>query len=284
MKMVDKKLYKNLKKEYKSLKLEYIREKFRIKDEKRDQLKDLKYDYKYKRLAVKTPLKAEKYKIKVENKKRHRAMNEPPRRSLLEEIGNSVSHGVGAIIAIVLMILMINKSQTGLAVFSSVVYGMCLFLSMLASCLYHSFRAGSTVKRVFRRFDYSTIYLLIAGTFSPLYLIYWGNTLGIVLFFVQWALIVFGITMVSIFGPGRIRWLHYTLYFLIGWSGLMFLPDFISNCLPLLWWILAGGLCYTLGMIPFAMFKNRAPSHFIWHLCVLAGAILQWVGIYMYVF
>lgn len=281
--------YKNHKKEYSDLKLQYIRNKNAIKDQKRNELIDLKDQYKIDKLRIEKPLKAEKYEIKVQKKRIHRAKNEPPRRALLEEIGNAVSHGLGAIAAIVCLILMILKASDGLSLAAAIIYGTCFFLQMLFSCLYHSFRAGSTVKRVFRRFDYSSIYLQIGGTFAPIYLIYmvndmWGLAWGISLFAIQWALIITGITFVGVFGPGRLRWLHFTLYFAIGWSGLMFIPTWISKDPQLFFWILGGGLTYTLGMIPFAALRKKPVAHFIWHLVCLLGAILQWVGIYTFIF
>jgi hemolysin III len=283
------KQYKNHKKEYSDLKLQYIRDRNSIKDQKRNELLDLKDQYKLDKLRIEKPLKAEKYALKIQKKKEHRAKNEPPKRGLLEEIGNSVSHGVGALIAIVCLVLMILKAKDGLSLTAAIIYGTCFFLQMLFSCLYHSFRAGSTVKRIFRRFDYSSIYLQIGGTFAPIYLIYmvnnmWGLWWGLGFFIVQWVLIITGITFVGIFGPGRLRWLHYTLYFVIGWSGLMFIPFWINNDLPLLFWILGGGLAYTLGMIPFAALRKKPVAHFIWHLVCLIGAILQWIGIYLFIF
>ncbi len=216
-------------------------------------------------------------------KEERRKKNSPPERGLLEEIGNSVTHGVGAILAIVGLVLLLLKSATPLQYLASIVYGLCIFIMMVMSCLYHAFKSGSTVKRLWRRFDYSSIYLLIGGTFAPIYLVYWGNTLGIVLFIIQWVLIVTGITFVCIFGPGRLRILHYTMYFAIGWSGLMFIPDFIKNNLNLLWMILAGGVVYTLGMIPFAK-RGMKNAHFIWHFFVLAGAIIQYIGILLFIY
>lgn len=224
-----------------------------------------------------------KRKKKREKKEKIRKLNEPPKRPVLEEIGNAVTHGIGAILAIVGFICMILKSDTGLKITASVVYGFSMFFMMLMSCLYHSFKGGSRVKRLWRRFDYTSIYLLIGGTFAPLYLVYWGNTLGIVLFIIQWILIILGVTFVCTFGPGRFRWLHYTLYFAIGWSGLIFIPDFIENNLNLLWMILGGGVVYTLGMIPFAK-RNVKSAHFIWHFFVLAGAIVQFIGILLFVY
>ena len=89
---------------------------------------------------------------------------------------------------------------------------------------------------------------------------------------------IIGVTLIAVFGPGKWRPLHFTLYFLIGWSGLMFLPDFYRNARTLLWFILAGGLVYTLGMIPFA--RNRKWNHCVWHVLVLAAAAIHWLGIY----
>ena len=206
---------------------------------------------KIKKAEEKAPLIKQKEERKAEIRKK----NEPPKRPVLEEVGNAITHGLGAIFAIVALVLMLLKSDTGWKIAASVVYGLSIFFMMLMSCLYHSFKGGSTVKRLWRRFDYSSIYLLIGGTFAPLFLVYLGNTLGIVLFAIQWTLVITGITFVCIFGPGRLRWLHYTLYFVIGWSGLVFIPHFIKYKLNLLCMILAGGVVYNLWMITFS--KNN---------------------------
>lgn len=228
-------------------------------------------------------MKEDDKKVKEEKKKHFRELNEPPILTLGEEIGNAITHGIGAILAIAGMILLLLKSDTSLKVMASCFYGISLFFLMLMSCLYHSFKSGSTVKRLWRRFDYSSIYLLIGGTFAPLYLVYLGNTLGIVLFCIQWFLIILGITIIGVFGPGRYRWVHFTLYFVIGWSGLMFLPDWIKKHeFNLLWSILLGGVIYTIGMIPFL--KDKKYDHFIWHFFVLAGAIIHWFAIYLFVY
>ena len=219
---------------------------------------------------------------KEERKQELQKLNEPPVLTILEEVGNAITHGVGAVLALVGFILLLLKSDTGMKVMASCFYGISLFILMLMSCLYHSFKSGSKVKRVWRRFDYSSIYLLIGGTFAPLYLVYWGNTLGIVLFCIQWSLIVFGIIMLAIFGPGKWKWIHFTLYFTIGWSGLIMLPDFFHNNIPLLFMILIGGIVYTVGMVPFA--RDKKYDHFIWHFFVLIGALLHWFGIYLFVY
>ncbi len=165
---------------------------------------------------------------------------------------------------------------------AALIYGISMFLMMLMSCLYHSFKSESKVKHLWRRFDYTSIYLLIGGTFAPILLVYRGDALGISFFIIQWLLILFGIIMILIFGPGKWPALHFTLYFVIGWSGLVFLPGLWKDNQNLLWMILGGGIVYTIGMIPFA--KHGKGSHFIWHLFVLGGAILHWLGIYLFLY
>lgn len=208
--------------------------------------------------------------------------NEPPKRSILEEVGNSVTHGVGALFGIAALILLLLRSDTPRKVAASCIYGLCLILMFLMSCLYHAFRSGSRVKRLWRRFDYISIYLLIGGTFAPLWLVYWSNTLGLVLCIVQWVIIITGVTFIGVFGPGRLRPLHMALYVTLGWSGLMFLPHMIRNNLPLFYMILSGGIVYTVGIIPFA--RKTKGAHFLWHFFVLIGAIVHWVGIYLFVY
>lgn len=224
----------------------------------------------------------DKAQEKEERKRRIQEQNEPPVLTVAEEVGNAVTHGLGAVLALVGMILLLLKSDTPLKVTASCFYGLSLFLMMLMSCLYHSFASGSKVKRVWRRFDYSSIYLLIGGTFAPLCLVSWGNSVGIALFCIHWTVIIVGITLIAVFGPAKWKPLHFSLYFIIGWSGLMFLPGWYTNNRPLLWMILLGGLSYTLGMIPFALHKKY--SHFIWHLMVLLGAGLHWAGVYFFVY
>ena len=210
------------------------------------------------------------------------ARNEPPCRSILEEIGNAVTHGVGALFAVPGFILLLLKSHTPVQVASSLVYGLCLVLMFLMSCLYHSFRWGSRVKRLWRRFDYISIYLLIGGTFTPMWLLFWGGSQGLLFCIIQWAVLLVGITFIAVFGPGRFRGLHMTLYILLGWCGLIFLPRMIRENLPLFWFTLGGGLLYTLGIIPFA--KKSKGAHFIWHFFVFFGAMAHWFGIYLYIY
>lgn len=226
-------------------------------------------------------LTAKQY-ARIRRKVQARKLNEPPRLTVGEEIFNAASHGLGTALAIAGLVLLLLRSDTPLEIMASCFYGISMVVLMSMSSIYHAMPSGSRVKRLWRRFDYTSIYLLIGGTFAPILLVYYGGRLEIALFCVQWGVILFGVTLLLVFGPGRWRPLHFTLYFLIGWSGLMFLPELYQNNRQLLWFILAGGVVYTLGMIPFA--KKGKYNHCIWHVFVLAAAVLHWVGIYTQIY
>ena len=234
----------------------------------------MKYDILIKEEVLNLPLSKKEYK---------RKLNDVPDRLLLEEIGNSITHGVGLIIAIFMFVLMLLKSNNTLKITSSIVYGVSMIILMGMSSLYHAFPNKSRVKRLFRRFDYSSIYLLIGGTYAPILLLLTGGILGNSIFISQWILISVGITFISIFGPGRLKLLHYSLYFIIGWGSVFFVPLFNGNNNQLCFWIAVGGIIYTLGMIPFCIKKSNC-AHFIWHFFVLFGCICQWIGIYSYLY
>ncbi len=249
--------------------------------------KELKKEYKQNKKNLKKEFKENKKHQKEEYVDRlvdcvnaNKEVVNPPYRSALNEIGNGVSHGVGAIFAIIVFILMIIKSDTLLEYISAIVYSIGIFILFLMSCLYHCFPYGSTVKRVFRKFDYSSIYILIGATYTPILLNFIGGMYGIIFCILQWLIIIIGITFVCIFGPNRIKWLNYTLYILLGWCGIILFPNMLHTAL--LWYILIGGIIYMLGIIPFAL--NKKSSHFIWHIFVLLGAVVQWLGVYLYIY
>ena len=126
------------------------------------------------------------------------------------------------------------------------------------------------------------LYGVIGATFAPVLLSCMGGAFGITFFIVQWAVIITGVTLVSVFGPTKLRFIHIPLYVILGWSALMLMPAMIAFDVWLALFILFGGIAYTLGIIPYAI-KARV-SHFIWHLFVLIGAAVQWVGIFVYIY
>lgn len=264
---------KEIKSKYKSakkkLKTEYHAEKKRQKKEYRTQLSGV-------RESFECDL-AEYYLITGK-----KPPEDPPKRPVLEEVGNAVTHGLGSIFAVVVYILMLLSADRLVEYVSATVYFVGMFFMFTMSCLYHAFAHGSAVKRLFRRFDYTGVYLLIGATFAPPLLCFIGGSFGTVFSIVQWAVIILGITLIAVFGPTKLRKLHLPLYVILGWSALLLLPRLIAGSFPLAMWILGGGVAYTVGIIPFLM-KSKV-SHFIWHFFVLAGAVIQWIGIYLHIY
>ena len=263
--------------------------KIQLKLEKRN-LKSIKKNNKAEYKKIK---KINKF-IKKNNKKLvkvKRPIAEPPKRTLMEELGSSITHGLGAILAIVGLVLLINRSETPTMVVAAVIYMSAMFLMLLNSCLYHSWKWGMTVKRIWRRFDYTSIYLQIAGTFAPIQLIVlervYGNTgqiIGLIYFILLWITFITGITLTCIFGPERVRKVNFTLYFVGGWSALLMVPAMIHYSIYFTLWIFIGGVVYSLGMIPFGIFRKKSGAHFLWHLFVLAGVIIHYLAILIYIY
>lgn len=205
------------------------------------------------------------------------------KQSLGEEIANSISHGIGVLAAISITPLLIIKavplgaaSVVGVSIFSAT-----MILLYMASTLYHAFPHSKT-KRVFRIFDHSAIFLLIAGTYTPFTLGVLPGAWGWTLFGVIWALAVLGVVSKSIHNVGTGR-LSIALYLAMGWMGVMAIKPLMAN-LPTngLLWLLAGGVMYSIGVIFFANDHRIRYSHFVWHLFVLAGTACHVVSIMGY--
>nr|WP_321245285.1 hemolysin III family protein [uncultured Psychroserpens sp.] len=200
-----------------------------------------------------------------------------------EERLNAWSHGVGAALGIAGLILLIVslQSQTPFALFSVVIYGLSIIILFLASTFYHAVK-GEKRKHYFRVVDHISIYLLIAGTYSPVLLITLPDSLGWTLFYTVWGIAAFGVIL-KLFFTGRFETFSTLLYLVMGW---LVVFDFstladrmASNGLYLLF---AGGAFYTLGIIFYAIEKIPY-NHVIWHLFVLGGAICHFFMVYGFV-
>lgn len=201
-----------------------------------------------------------------------------------EEIAHSVSHGVGALLAIAGMVLCIvfaMRDGGGVLLVAALVYTIPMFLEYLMSTLYHAISADGA-KRVFKVLDHSFIYLYIAGSYTPFCLVTLANNGGHALCVMVWALAVAGVA-VEAFWTYRPRWVAALLYLALGWCVVAFLPALVAN-LPTTGLVLlvAGGLCYTLGCVFYVM-KKTPYMHFVFHLLVLAGSAFQFLAILLYV-
>ncbi len=200
--------------------------------------------------------------------------------ALGDEIANSVTHGVGVLLSIVgLVFLMIVAGRHGTAwhIVSCAIYGSTLVLLYLFSTLYHAL-PGRRTKYVFRIFDHSSIYLLIAGTYTPFMLVNLRGPWGWSIFVVIWTLAISGVVFKSV-AIGRFAVLSATIYVLMGWLILIAIRPLL-HAIP--WngflWLAAGGVCYTVGVIFFATDRIRY-FHMIWHLFVMAGSACHYVAV-----
>lgn len=204
--------------------------------------------------------------------------------TLGEEIANSVTHGIGAalsIAAIPILVVAAVHAGGGLYLFAALMYTITMLLEYLMSTLYHAI-AVDKAKRVFKVLDHSCIYLFIAGTYTPFCLITLHDFGGVPLFFAVWALAILGVVFEA-FWVFRPRWISALLYLALGWCIVMFLPTLVA-VLPAggLWLLVAGGICYTVGCI-FYVLKKIPYMHSVFHLFVVAGSVLQFLAVLLYV-
>jgi len=199
-----------------------------------------------------------------------------------EEIANSVSHGVGLLAALAATPLLLHAARLGnrLDFAGAIVYAATLLLLYLASTLYHAL-PPSGAKRLFRAFDHSAVFLLIAGTYTPFAFSVLHGPLGWTLLVVEWILALLGIGLTVVEGE-RFERLSTPVYVVMGWL-IVFAIRPLMQTLPLygVLWLVAGGLAYTVG-VGFLTARRVRYSHFVWHLFVLVGSACHWVAIFRY--
>ncbi|HEY5689476.1 MAG TPA: hemolysin III family protein [Yeosuana sp.] len=202
--------------------------------------------------------------------------------SRFEEKLNAQTHGLGALLGIVALILLIifDTHKTAYSLFSVIVYGISIIILFTASTLYHSVR-DERKKHYFRIVDHVSIYLLIAGTYTPVLLISLNHSLGWTLFYVVWGIALFGIIL-KLFFTGKFEIFSTLLYLVMGWLIIFDFTNLAKVFGEGILFLFAGGLAYTVGIVFYAI--HRIPyNHVIWHLFVLAGAIFHFFMIFFYV-
>lgn len=205
----------------------------------------------------------------------------------LHEILNSITHGIGVLLSIAgLVILVVFASATQYGdvwkIVSFSIYGFSLILLFTASTLYHSV-LNKRIKAFLNIFDHAAVFILIAGTYTPFTLVSLRGPWGWSIFGVIWGLAIAGVVFKLFFYTDRLRLLSALIYFLMGWIVIVAIRPLIQE-VPAggLYWLLAGALFYSLGIIFYIRRQNRF-NHVIWHLFVLAGAISHFFSIYLYV-
>ncbi len=204
--------------------------------------------------------------------------------SFREELAHGISHGIGtglAVLGLVFLLVTAIRYGTIWHVVSAAIYGSSLILLYLASTLYHLFSAPN-LKRFFQQLDHSMIYILIAGTYTPLTLVTLRGAWGWSLFGLVWGMAISGLTL-ELLIKKRIQWLSLTIYLGMGWLLVIAIkPLMVSFATGGLILLLTGGLFYSVGII-FYIWKNLSYHHAIWHLFVMAGSAAHFLAILLYV-
>ncbi len=201
-----------------------------------------------------------------------------------EEKANIISHAAGLLLSIVALVLLVVKAGlqgTALQVVSVSIFGASLIALYAASTLYHSTK-DATFRARLRIVDHATIYILIAGTYTPFTLVSLGGSVGWAIFGVSWAMAVTGITL-KVFFTGRFHLLSTLMYVFMGWIIIFAIKPLINNMSTEgLFWLFAGGVAYTTGAIIYSI-ENIKFNHAIFHLFVLLGSFCHFVSVYCYV-
>lgn len=191
-----------------------------------------------------------------------------------EEFANTFTHSLGALMSIYGIVMLAVSSKNAIQASTTAIFGATMFLLFQSSACYHAM-TNETAKKVFQRIDHSAIYLLIAGTFTPILLLTVKFPLCVALLAMIWYLAITGVVVSCI--SVKSKTLSTALYLLMGWlSAFLFYNVWIVSHLSI-WLLLGGGLCYSVGCI-FYLMKTRY-MHSIWHLFVIAGAVLHYFAI-----
>jgi hemolysin III len=202
--------------------------------------------------------------------------------TLGEEISHSITHGIGAALSIaglVISVVMAARTGEAIKVVSFAIFGTSMIILYTASTLYHAF-TNEKAKKFFRYLDHTSIFLLIAGTYTPVALLLLKGAWGWMLFGLAWGLAILGILYQMLF-LNKFKWISISIYLGMGWVAIIAIEPLIE-IMPfgLFIWMLGGGLFYTLGTIFYL--KEIKYFHFVWHLFVIAGTVCHFFGLIFY--
>lgn len=225
------------------------------------------------------------YSVIKEYKKDYNKLNkkiELPKYKLGEELMNSISHGFGVLLSIAGLVLGIIKSSNGLSLFAILIYMISSIILYLISCLYHSLKHNNA-KRIFRIIDHCSIFILIAGTYTPIVLLRLPKPLGWWIFGIVWSIAVIGIVLNSI-DIKRFKNISMALYLIAGWCIIFSFKSLWENMNHIgILWIFIGGIIYTIGAIIYGLGKKHRYMHSIFHIFCLIASTFFYIAIYIYV-
>ncbi|HEY9060931.1 MAG TPA: hemolysin III family protein [Pseudobacteroides sp.] len=204
-----------------------------------------------------------------------------------EEVANAVTHGVSSLLVLFSMpwvsIVAYTKGDSIYDVIGVTIFCVSIFFMFLMSTLYHIMEHETRHKKVMRIFDHIFIYVAIAGTYTPIAISVIGGWQAAVILSIQWAMVLFGILYKSI-SKNSMPKFSLTIYLIMGWTLIIFMPLFFQKANPPLFWlILAGGALYSAGAAIYAR-KGFKYHHMVWHLFVFFGALTHFIGICFFMY
>lgn len=224
------------------------------------------------------------YELIKEYKKEYKKLDkkiELPKYKLGEELLNAISHGIGVLLSITALILCVIKASDWKALFGVLIYTITSIILYLMSCLYHSFKPNNA-KRIFRIFDHCSIYLLIAGTYTPIVLLKLPIALGWWMFGIIWGFAILGIVLNSI-DLKKYKIISMILYLVMGWCIIFSFKSLWQNMNHIgILLTLIGGIIYTVGAILYGVGKKKIYMHSIFHIFCLIASIFFFLAIYIY--
>lgn len=204
--------------------------------------------------------------------------------TLGEEISHSITHGIGMLLGIVAMVLLVIKGaklRDTLYLVSMIIYASSVIILYTNSMFYHGLPEDKG-KHIFEKLDHASVYILIAGTYTPFCLLAVGGIKGIIICSIQWVLAVVGVVFKSIWIDKFVK-IHVVIYLAMGWTIIFFGSAIFSSLATVGFALLfGGGLCYSVGVL-FYVFDWFKYHHLIWHLFVLTASILHFFAIYLYI-
>ena len=201
--------------------------------------------------------------------------------TIQEETANAITHGIGFLLSLTLVPMLIAKAtvkDTLLITIASVIFSFGILMSYLSSTIYHLVQ-NQQVKKQLRIWDHISIFFLIGGTYTPVICKYTSSGTAVLFLSFMWGLIIAG-SLLKVFFTGKHDRLSTGIYLMLGWMAVLVIKPLMAIMpLEVFIWILAGGLSYTFGVI-FYRWRNLNFQHSIWHLFVLAGTFLHFIGVY----
>jgi hemolysin III len=203
-----------------------------------------------------------------------------------EEVANAVTHGIASLLvlfALPVVSIVAHENGTTVDVAGVTIFCISIFMMFLMSTFYHAMQPETRHKSVMKILDHIFIYVAIAGTYTPIALSVIGGWQAVVILAIQWAMVLFGIFYKSLSRRSMPK-ISLFIYMIMGWTIVIFMPLFIRQANPFLFWLIfAGGFFYSLGAVFYAK-KGFKYHHMVWHLFVFFGAVTHFIGICFYLY